>query len=100
MNALIKPEVAATTDHAAIESVELISVAIAVITPVAANSDWFEEWVHDLFEVPEHGNQPWEGETSGIEETWSKYKIYGCGWPGILGWPAPRSAIPFTGTRF
>jgi hypothetical protein len=72
MNAMIKPRVGAKTDQAALEYVEVISVAIPVISPVAANSDWFEDMVPDLFDIPAYDNEPWVDETSGIDETWSR----------------------------
>jgi hypothetical protein len=72
MNAMIKPRVGAKSDQAAVDSVEVILVVMPVIAPVAANSDWFEEWAPDLVEVPGYGNLPWEGEESGVEETWSR----------------------------
>jgi hypothetical protein len=72
MNAMNKSRVGTKSDHAAIESIEVISVTMPVIIPAAANSDWFEEWAPDSLEVPGYGNLPWEGEESGVEETWSR----------------------------
>jgi hypothetical protein len=72
MNALIKSRVGTKSDHAAIESIEAISVAIPVVNPVAANSDWFEDMMPDLFVPPAYDNESWVDETSGIDETWSR----------------------------
>jgi hypothetical protein len=72
MNALIKSRVGTKSDHAAIEPIEAITVAIPVVSPVAANSDWFEDMMPDLFEITEYDNEPWVDETSGIDETWSR----------------------------
>jgi hypothetical protein len=71
MNAMIKPQVA-MPGRAAIESVEVILVAIPVIGSVAANNDWFEDWASDLLEFPEHDQLTWVEEKSGIEDTWSR----------------------------
>jgi hypothetical protein len=71
MKAMIKPQVA-KPGHAAIESIEAISVVIPVVSPVAANSDWFEDMMPDLFDIPAYDNEPWVDETSGIEEAWSR----------------------------
>ena len=76
MNALIKSRVGAKSDNTDIESIEVISVTMPVITPVAANSDWFEECAPDLLEVSEYGNFSWEGETSGVEDTWSRVQDF------------------------
>ena len=72
MNALIKTGIGAKLDHAAIESIEAITVAIPVVSPVAANSDWFEDMTPDLFDIPAYDNEPWVDETSGVEETLSR----------------------------
>lgn len=72
MKASMKSRVGTKSDHAAIESIEAISVAIPVVSPVAANSDWFEDMMPDLFEIPAYDNEPWVDETSNIDETWSR----------------------------
>jgi hypothetical protein len=72
MNASIKSRVGTKSDHAAIESIEAISVAIPVVSPVAANSDWFEDMMPDQFDIPAYDNEPRVDETSGIEETWGR----------------------------
>jgi hypothetical protein len=71
MNAMIKPQVA-KPEHPAIESFEANPVVAPLVVPVAANSDWFEDFQPDLFGNPAYDNEPWIDETSGIDETWSR----------------------------
>jgi hypothetical protein len=72
MNTLIKARVGTKSNHAAIESVEVNPVVGPLLIPVAANSDWFEDLVSDLFDIPAYDNEPWVDESLSIEETWSR----------------------------